>query len=284
MKYLITGISGTLGQAVSQRVLAGFENRLIGFSRDECKQAALPKNERMTLYLGDIRDRDRLLEASRGVDLIFHFAALKHVDILETNPEEAIATNIEGTENVLHAQRVHRIPRVVLSATDKGAYPVNVYGMTKGIAERLTLRNPNNIVCRYGNVAASRGSAIPSFIKTLKEENTVYLTDPKMTRFWITINEASQFVFSQAGQEKGGLKIPKMKATSIQHVASAVAELLSIRSYETVCTGMRAGEKLHECLQTDEEGGAVFSNHADQYTKEELLELLRPIVKGFITT
>src|SRR4051812_32937696 len=137
MKYLITGISGTLGQAVLKLLTQDPENEIIGISRDECKQAALPKQERLTLYLGDIRDRERVLEASRGCEVIFHFAALKHVDLLEANPEEGIYTNILGTDNVLHAQRINKIRRVILSATDKGAYPINLYGMTKGIAERL---------------------------------------------------------------------------------------------------------------------------------------------------
>lgn len=282
MRFLITGISGTLGQAVSNLLLEDPRNEVIGMSRDENKQSSLPKQKRLTLYLGDVRDRRRVLEASRHVDLIFHFAALKHVDILEANPEEGIATNIDGTANILHAQRIHGIPRVILSATDKGAYPINLYGMCKGIAERLTLRNSNNIVCRYGNVIASRGSAIPLFVNTLKKENTVYLTDPNMTRFWITIEDASRFVASQAGLKDGGLKIPPMKAAPLHLVAETVAEILEIPSYQTKYIGMRPGEKIHECLRTDYEGEAVHSHSAPQFTPQELKEILKPIVKGML--
>lgn len=280
MKYLITGISGTLGQAVSKILLKKEENHVVGISRDELKQASLSKHNRLTLYLGDIRDRRRLLEAARGVDVIFHFAALKHVDILEANPEEGIATNIYGTDNILHAQRIHGISRVVLSATDKGAYPINLYGMCKGIAERMTLRNPNNVVCRYGNVIASRGSVIPTFVKTLQQENTVYITDPRMTRFWIEIDEAASFVAAKDTIKKGGLHIPSMKAAPIREVADVVAQILHIPSYTTKHIGIRPGEKIDECLRTDYEGEAIYSNSAPQFTRDQLVTLLTPIVKG----
>jgi UDP-glucose 4-epimerase len=282
MKALITGISGTLGQAVCKILLRDEKNEVVGISRDECKQAALPKHNRLTLYLGDIRDRARFLEASRGVDVIYHFAALKHVDILEANPEESIATNILGTANVLHAQRIHNISRVILSSTDKAALPVNTYGMCKGIAEKLTLRNPRNVVCRYGNVLASRGSAIPNFVKTLKEENTVYITDPNMTRFWITIDDAAQFMAAQYSASKGGLFIPPMKAAPLHLVTETIAHILHINSYQTKYIGMRPGEKINECLRTEYEGEPLHSNHAPQFTSEELGKLLTPIVKGLV--
>lgn len=280
MKYLITGISGTLGQAVAKILLEDPTNEVIGYSRDECKQAALAKHDRLTLYLGDVRDRNRLLEASRNVDLVFHFAALKHVDILEENPEESIATNIEGTLNVLHAQRIHGIKRVILSSTDKACYPINVYGACKSIAEKLTLRNPENIVCRYGNVIASRGSAIPSFIKTLKEEITIYLTDPNMTRFWISIDEASQFVAAQSKVKGGGLKIPPMKSCPIHLIPEVIAHLMKVPSYQTKYVGTRAGEKINECLRMAHEGEEIHSHLAQEFTWEELTKLLSPIVKG----
>lgn len=282
MKYLITGISGTLGQAVTQILLKDESNWIVGISRDECKQAALPKHPRLTLYLGDIRDRERVLESSRGVDVIFHFAALKHVDILEANPEEGIATNILGTSHILHAQRMHGIPRVVLSATDKGAYPINLYGMCKGISEKLTLRNHKNIVCRYGNVIASRGSVIPLFVKTLREQNKVFITDPQMTRFWIPIEDAAQFVAAKDRSPQGGLHIPPMKAASLTLVSEVVADILHIDSYRTHYIGLRAGEKIHECLQMEHEGESIYSHTAPQFTREELHKMLSPIVKELI--
>lgn len=279
MRYLITGISGTLGQAVSKVLLCDPKNEVIGISRDECKQAALPKHENLTLYLGDIRDAVRVMEASRNIDVVFHFAALKHVDILEANPEEAVWTNVLGTANILHAQRVNKIPRVILSATDKGCLPINVYGMSKGIAEKLTLRNPHNVVCRYGNVLGSRGSVIPLFIKSLKEKNAVYLTDPNMTRFWISIDEAARFVAGQAQVKTGGHKIPPMKAAPISLIATVVADLMNITSYQTHYIGVRPGEKTHECLRTEYEGEELHSHRCAQYTGPELTDLLRPIVQ-----
>lgn len=278
MKYFISGITGTLGQAVSQKLLEKPENEIVGYSRDECKQSFIPKHDRVTLYLGDIRDRDRLIESTRGVDLIFHFAALKHVDKLEANPEEAILTNIKGTENILHAQRVNKIKRVVLSSTDKGVYPVNTYGMTKGISERLVLRNPNNTVCRYGNVLGSRGSVLEALVKSLKKENCVYLTDPNMTRFWITIDDAATFVIGSS--VSGGLKIPPMKAAPLHLVASVISQLLNITSYETKYIGSRPGEKMSECLRNEYEGEEVHSHAAPQFTEQELGTLLRPLIEA----
>jgi FlaA1/EpsC-like NDP-sugar epimerase len=211
------------------------------------------------------------------VDVIFHFAALKHVDQLESNPEEAIATNITGTINVLHAQRLNKIKKVVLSATDKGVYPVNTYGMTKGISERLVLRNPNNAVCRYGNVLGSRGSLLPALVKSLKTENRVYLTDPNMSRFWITINDAANFVVS--AQNKSGLCIPPMKGAPVYLLSEVVANLLNVKSYETRQIGVRPGEKIEECLRSCYEGEELFSHRAPQFTAQELSELIAPLIK-----
>lgn len=277
MKYLITGITGSLGTAVSRSLLDS-GNEVIGISRDECKQARIPRHSKLTLYLCDIRDQDRFVEASRGVDLIYHFAALKHVDILEDNPEEAIETNVAGTKNVLHAQRVNKVPRVVLSSTDKAAYPINTYGMSKGLAERLVLRNPSNIVCRYGNVLASRGSVVEKFVRTLRDANTVELTDANMSRFWITIKGAAEFVIWSSRDTKGGLKIPQMKAASVSMVAEVIAKIMKIPSYKVVDVGIRKGEKIAECLRTSFEGQEAFSNSVTQYTEEELTNLLLPIV------
>jgi len=277
MKCFITGVTGSLGQQVCQMLLLkGHE--VIGYSRDENKQGLIPNKEKLTLYLGDVRDEKRLLEATRNVDLIFHFAALKHVEKVEANPEEGISTNVLGTMNVLYAQRINEIPKVILSATDKGAYPINVYGATKLLAERLTLRNPNNVVCRYGNVLASRGSVVEKFVKSLLKEKTVYITDDTMTRFWITIEEAAGFVVTNALAKGGGLKIPVMRGAHILTLAQAVAEVLSIKAFEIKNIGARPGEKVHECLRTEYEGEEVHSNTVVPYAPEELVEILKPII------
>jgi len=277
MKILITGITGTLGTAVA-KILSEEPYYLMGYSRDELKQSKFEIS--LPLYLGDVRDSKRLIEASRGADLIFHFAALKHVDKLEENPEESISTNLQGTMNVLHAQRVNGVNRVVFSSTDKAAYPINVYGMSKAIAERLVLRNPNNVVCRYGNVLASRGSVVEKFVKTLREKNCVYITDEHMSRFWITIEDAAHFVVANGlSQHNGGLKIPAMKGAVITQISGAIAALLGINSYKTCKIPTRPGEKLIECLRTEYEGDALYSNKVPQYEFNELIEILRPIVK-----
>lgn len=283
MKYFITGITGSLGQEVCKILLEKEGNFITGFSRDEDKQCKLTKHPRLTLYLGDIRDRDRLLEASRNSDVIFHFAALKHIDLLEENPEESIETNIWGTQNVLHAQRINDIKRVVLSSTDKAAYPINVYGACKSIAEKLVLRRSDNFVSRYGNVIASRGSVIPQFVKTLKEENKVYITDTNMSRFWITLPEAAQFISALGTVSgKGGIKIPSMKGAKVIDVASVVAECMGINSYQTKEIGIRPGEKIHECLRMGHEGEEVHSNTAHQFERHQLKDLLHPIVRGLM--
>lgn len=273
MKALITGISGTLGGHVSRRLLQASAT-VIGYSRDEQKQMAILPHPNLTLYLGDVRDRDRLIECSRGVDVIFHFAALKCVDKLEENPEESVQTNIIGTQNVLHAQRLNGIKRVVLSSTDKACLPRNVYGFCKATAERLVLRNSNNVVCRYGNVLASRGSVVPKFMESLKSEGKAYVTDKKMTRFFILQEDAAEFVIRSAAEKTGGLKIPPMKACTIPELVDAIATRLSIPKYTIQETGIRPGEKIHEHLRSGFEGVEMTSETAPRFTKDELCKLI----------
>ena len=277
MKVLITGITGTLGQAVCKQLLAD-QWEVVGYSRDEFKQAQMEKHENLTLYLGDVRDRDRLIEASRQCTKIFHFAALKHVDQLEYNPEEAISTNVHGTENVLHAQRVNKIEKVILSSTDKACLPINAYGMSKALAERLVLRNPFNIVCRYGNVLASRGSVIATFVKSIIDHNVVNITDPAMTRFWITIDQASNFVI-QCSQDQYGLCIPPIKAAPLMKVAETIATILE-KTPKYKAIQMRPGEKLHETLEFIGAEPTINSEWATQYAENELFDLLMPIVRS----
>lgn len=279
MKVFITGITGTLGTEVTRQLLKYSADEVVGYSRDEFKQQGFLFKKDVTLYLGDVRDRERLVEATRGSDIIFHFAALKHVDILESNPEESVETNIQGTRNVLFAQRINKIPRVVLSSTDKAAYPVNVYGFCKAISERLVLRNSNNVVCRYGNVLASRGSVIPSFIASIKNRGVANITSEDMTRFFIRIEDAASFIISSA-KGSGGLKIPDMKAAKMTSIAQSISDLLGKSNLETRIIGTRPGEKLSECLRTEFEGGDIFSSTAKQFSQKELTTLLRPIVEA----
>lgn len=248
-------------------------HHIIGYSRDEQKQALVKPCENLTLYLGDIRDQDRLVEATRGVDIIMHFAALKMVDKIEENPEEAIFTNIIGTQNVMHAQRTNRIKKVLLASTDKAVLPINAYGATKLLSERLILRNPNNVVCRYGNVLGSRGSVLPMFVSSLKSDAMAYVTDRKMTRFWITADRAASFVIECALGSHQGLQIPTLASSTLPDLVDAIATNLRLTEYGITEIGVRAGEKFHECLQSEYESlNGVFSN--DSLMKPEQLELM----------
>lgn len=280
MKYLITGITGTLGRAVTKILLLRRGVEIVGLSRCEQKQKDLPKHKNLSLILGDIRDRDTLIDAARGVSVIFHFAALKCVDVGEGFPLEFIKTNVIGTENVLAAQRFHKIPRVVLSSTDKACYPINAYGATKALAEDLTLQNPNNVVCRYGNVVGSRGSVVPAFVNALKAGRPLSITDPGMTRFWIKIEDAAKFVVDSADGEPG-LRIPEMRASKITDVSDAISKIMGVTA-DFSFDGMRPGEKFHECLRMENEGEMVFSNEVTPYSELELVELLRPTVESLL--
>jgi len=281
MKVFITGITGSLGTAVTKYLLEHYPDcQIYGYSRDELRQQKFMRDKRITLTLGCIRDRDRLLEATRGMDIIFHLAAVKHVDLLELNPEEAASVNIDGTRNVLYAQRMNRIPRVVLSSTDKAVYPVNAYGDSKAMAEKLILRNPKNLVFRWGNVIASNGSVVPQFVKSIKDHQTAYVTDTNMIRFWITLNEAAKFIVTNSlDQNSSGLIIPEMRAAKVVDVALAVAAILGV-STTIKTTGPRPGEKLSECLRTQYEGAEIHAHTVPQFSMDELIQTLTPVVQA----
>lgn len=270
---LVTGVTGTLGTTLLKGLLE--EHEVVGYSRCELKQSQIPPHKNLTLYLGDVRDRDRLIEASRECDIIYHLSALKQIDRLELNPEESIATNITGTENVLHCQRVNKIPRVVFSSTDKACAPWNVYGMCKAISERLVMRNPNNIVCRWGNIIASRGSVIPKFIETLKKEKTLYITERGMTRFFLRPVDVAAFMLRVSQRPIGGLCIPPMKAYPVLKLGLLLADMLDIKTPRILEIGMRPGEKLHEIVRMQDEGGLLESSDKEHwYSENEMRELL----------
>jgi len=280
VKVFITGISGTLGTAVKDILLADKNIHVIGYSRDEKKQSEIAPHPRLTLVLGDVRDERRVVESTRNVDMIYNFAALKQVNTLEHNPEESVETNIRGTQNILFAQRTNKIPRVVFSSTDKACKPINVYGYCKAISEKLILRNPNNVVVRYGNVLASRGSAIPEFIRCIKNNEPVKITDLRMTRFLLKIEDAADFVVKAANEPTGGLKIlENMKACYMVEVVNVLAEMLGKEKAEISICGMRPGEKLHEDLYHEYERETTMTSvSAPRFSREELTELLSPLV------
>lgn len=278
MRILITGITGTLGRKVSKSLL-DYGHEIIGYSRDEQKQRLIPSHDKLTLYLGDVRDKDRIAEASRGCDAIFHLAALKCVDTLESNPDESIKTNLVGTNNVLHAQRVNSIPRIVFTSTDKAVYPINAYGKSKALAEDLVLRNSNNIVCRYGNVLASRGSVLPFFVEKIRNDHPVEITDPRMTRFWMTQDEATDFVVTCGLSDNAtGLNLPNVQSASLPSIALAIGDILG-KEITVKEIGIRPGEKMHEHLRTEEEGGVICSNDRSYFfSRNDLYKKLKGLI------
>ena len=278
MKVLITGHTGSLGKQLTQLLLDD-NHQIIGYSRGELLQSQLPWKNKITQYLGDVRDSRRLMEAARGCEIIYHLAALKQVDKIEENPEEAIKTNIAGTESVLHAQRVLTgISRVVLSSTDKAVFPINSYGASKFLAERIVMRNPNNIVCRWGNVIASRGSVVPEFLKSIRDENVIRVTDRRCTRFWIKPETVAIFMYLQSQRHLGGLCIPDMKAYPVVKLGMLLGDMLN-KKPNVIEIGLRPGEKIHESLRRDDEGGHL--NSQDQsiwFTEKEMRTLLEEVI------
>jgi len=262
---LITGGTGSFGNAVLNRFLNTDQYAEIRiFSRDEKKQDDLRKrvkNKKVKFYIGDVRDRDSLIPAVKGVDYIFHAAALKQVPSCEFFPIEAVKTNILGTDNLLTVAQEFEVKKVVVLSTDKAAYPINAMGMSKALMEKVMvaksriLDSNKTIFCgtRYGNVMASRGSVIPLFIDQIKENKALTLTDPKMTRFMMTLEDAVDLVlyaFENANQ--GDLFVQKAPSATLGTLAQALIELYKSTS-EIKIIGTRHGEKLYETLVNRED-------------------------------
>lgn len=264
-KLLITGGTGSFGNAVLNRFLnTDHFTEIRIFSRDEKKQDDLRKrvnNNKVKFYIGDVRDRDSLISAIKGVDYIFHAAALKQVPSCEFFPLEAVKTNIIGTDNVLTVAQDFDVKKVVVLSTDKAAYPINAMGMSKALMEKVMvaksriLDSNKTIFCgtRYGNVMASRGSVIPLFIEQLKENKALTLTDPNMTRFMMTLEDAVDLVlyaFEHANQ--GDLFVQKAPSATVGTLAQALIDLYKSSS-EIKVIGTRHGEKLYETLVNRED-------------------------------
>jgi UDP-N-acetylglucosamine 4,6-dehydratase/5-epimerase len=258
---LITGGTGSFGSTCIATLLEQHEPKVIRvFSRDELKQSELqahyPGEERLRYFIGDIRDRDRMVQATRGVDLIIHAAALKQVPACEYNPFEAVQTNILGAENIVSAAIANEVPRTLMLSTDKAVNPVNLYGATKLCAEKIATQgnayaadSVARFACvRYGNVFGSRGSVVPLFMRQA-QEGLVTITDERMTRFWITLPQAVDFVLSRLPMMEGGeVFVPKIPSMRVVDIAEAIAP-----DARRVITGVRPGEKLHEVLLTEDE-------------------------------
>jgi UDP-N-acetylglucosamine 4,6-dehydratase/5-epimerase len=261
---LITGGTGSFGNAVMKRFLDTDIKEIRIFSRDEKKQDDMRKlynNEKLKFYIGDIRDLASVKNAMYGVDYIFHAAALKQVPSCEFFPMEAVKTNVIGTENVLTAAIESGVEKVICLSTDKAAYPINAMGISKAMMEKVfvakskTVNPEKTLICgtRYGNVMASRGSVIPLFIDQIKSGKTLTVTDPNMTRFLMSLEEAVELVvFAFENAKAGDIMVQKSPASTIGDLALALKELFNAEN-EIKIIGTRHGEKLYETLLTREE-------------------------------
>jgi len=261
---LITGGTGSFGNAVLKRFLDTDIKEIRIFSRDEKKQDDMRKhynNDKLKFYIGDVRNPESIRDAVRGVDFIFHAAALKQVPSCEFFPMEAVRTNVLGTDNVLNAAIEAGVKRVVCLSTDKAAYPINAMGTSKAMMEKVIVAKARNInpaettICctRYGNVMASRGSVIPVFVEQMKANKPITITDPDMTRFLMNLEEAVELVlFAFKNANQGDLFIQKAPASTVGDLAAALKQLFKSDSKIKVI-GTRHGEKAHETLMTREE-------------------------------
>jgi len=264
-KILITGGTGSLGNALTSRLLNYDVDTIRIFSRNENKQFAMESkfnDDRLRFLLGDVRDYPRLVRAMEDIDIVFHAAALKHVPIIEYNPFEAIKTNVIGSQNVIDACLKENVEKVVAIGTDKAVSPLNTYGATKLLMEKLFVTASNYLkkerhrtkffALRYGNVLGSSGSVIPKFIKQIKNKEKITITDPNMTRFSISMDEALDFILTATEIAKGSeIFIPKLRAYTIKDIKDVLFELLQKTDEENI--GIREGEKLNEILINSDE-------------------------------
>jgi UDP-N-acetylglucosamine 4,6-dehydratase/5-epimerase len=262
---MITGGTGSFGNAVLKRFLETDIAEIRIFSRDEKKQDDMRKkyaNPKLKFYIGDVRDYQSILNATRGVDYIFHAAALKQVPSCEFYPLEAVKTNVLGTENVLEAAIQNKIKRVVCLSTDKAVYPINAMGISKAMMEKVMVAKSRNldgfdtVICgtRYGNVMASRGSVIPLFIDQMRAGKPFTITDPSMTRFMMTLSDAVDLVLHAFEHgENGDIFVQKAPAATIDVLAKALTGLLGQPDYPIQIIGTRHGEKAFEALLSREE-------------------------------
>ena len=287
-KILITGGTGSLGNALTSRLLNYDVDTIRIFSRNENKQFAMESkfnDDRLRFLLGDVRDYPRLVRAMEDIDIVFHAAALKHVPIIEYNPFEAIKTNVIGSQNVIDACLKENVEKAVAIGTDKAVSPLNTYGATKLLMEKLFVTASNYLkkerhqtkffALRYGNVLGSSGSVIPKFIKQIKNKEKITITDPNMTRFSISMDEALDFILNATEIAKGSeIFIPKLRAYTIKDIKDVLFELLQKTDEENI--GIREGEKLNEILINSDE-----IRYTWEY--ENMYMLLNPSVQKHIS-
>ena len=287
-KVLITGGTGSLGIALTKRLLQENVDTIRIFSRNENKQLEMDSkfhDDRLRFLLGDVRDYNRLTRAFEDIDIVFHAAALKHVPIIEYNPFEAIKTNVIGSQNVIDACLEEDVEKAICIGTDKAVSPLNTYGATKLLMEKLFITASNYlkkerhktkfIALRYGNVLGSSGSVIPKFINQIKNNEKITITNSDMTRFSISIDEALDFILKATEIGKGSeIFVPKLRAYSLMDVKDALFDLLGKTDEQIV--GIRPGEKLHEILINNDE-----MNYCWEY--QEMYMIVDPSLRKFIS-
>ena len=287
-KVLITGGTGSLGIALTKRLLQENVDTIRIFSRNENKQLEMDSkfhDDRLRFLLGDVRDYNRLTRAFEDIDIVFHAAALKHVPIIEYNPFEAIKTNVMGSQNVIDACLEEDVEKAICVGTDKAVSPLNTYGATKLLMEKLFITASNYlkkerhktkfIALRYGNVLGSSGSVIPKFINQIKNNEKITITNSNMTRFSISIDEALDFILKATEIGKGSeIFVPKLRAYSLMDVKDALFDLLGKTDEQIV--GIRPGEKLHEILINNDE-----MNYCWEY--QEMYMIVDPSLRKFIS-
>ena len=260
---LIAGGTGSFGNAVLRRFLTTSIKEIRIFSRDELKQDDMRKfynNDKLKFYIGDVRDKNSIDDAMRGVDYVFHAAALKQVPSCEFYPMQAVKTNVIGTENLLNSAINAGVKKVIALSTDKAVYPINAMGISKAMMERVIVSKGRNIkdtmiACtRYGNVMASRGSVIPLFIDQVRRGRPITITDPNMTRFMMSLDQAVDLVlFAFENGQSGDIFVQKAPAATVELLANTMKNILGVPNHEVKTIGTRHGEKLYETLLTKEE-------------------------------
>jgi len=272
---LITGGTGSFGQKFTRRILTEYKpKKIIIYSRDEYKQYMMRSkfiqhDDRIRYFIGDVRDKDRLYRAMDGVDVVIHSAALKHVTVAEYNPIEAIKTNINGAMNIIDAAIDCKVEKVVALSTDKACSPINLYGATKLVSDKLFVsgnayaggKKTTFSVVRYGNVTGSRGSIVP-FFSTLVQDGAdeLPITDFRMTRFWITLDQGVDLVFKAINEAKGGeIYVSKIPSYKVIDLAKAMKDDVELKE-----VGIREGEKLHEAMITEEDSRLTY-DYGDHY-------------------
>ncbi len=263
-KIMVTGGTGSFGNTAIKKLIETYNfQEVIIFSRDEKKQHDMRlafNNPKLKFVIGDVRDRESVFNSMKGVDLVFHAAALKHVPTCEFFPMEAVKTNVLGTNNVLDAADYYGVEKVVILGTDKAVYPINAMGMSKALMEKLMIAkartmNPATIICgvRYGNVMYSRGSVIPFFVNQIKSGKPLTVTNPFMTRFLLPLPQAVELIlFALEHGNNGDIFVRKSPAATVKDLAQACLNVFNVNN-EIINIGIREGEKMHETLVTQEE-------------------------------